>query len=116
MAYEGEILTSCPSDIDFSVIQAVVVSGAGPNICGHMLLAIGSNSANVWYLHVAFQGVGEVGAIGAIQDGRIWDAVKDYALGNSGILTGYPKFMRGDAAYNRYLEENGKHEIRRLDA
>jgi len=29
---------------------------------------------------------------------------------------GYPKFMRGDRNYYRYLNDNDKQEIRRLDA
>ena len=93
MSYEGEILNACPSDIDFTNTWAVVVSGASWNPCGHMLFCCGTNSSDSWYLHVAGQGVRE-------------------ALG----FYAYPKFMRGDANFQRYLTENGKHEIRRLDA
>jgi hypothetical protein len=93
MTYEGEILEACPGDIDFTNTSAVVVSGAPWNPCGHMLFCCGTNSDDSWYFHVAGQGVREVFGFWA-----------------------YPKFMRGDANYNRYLNENGKYEIRRLDA
>ena len=44
--YEGDRMILCPLDItDF----AVVVSGDGPNFCGHTLLHIGDR----WYVHVA---------------------------------------------------------------
>jgi hypothetical protein len=93
MAYEGEILSECPSDIDFAACWAVVVSGAKWNPCGHMMFSCGSNSENSWYFHVAGQGIKE-------------------AMG----VYGFPKFMRGDRNYYRYLTDNGKREIRRLDA
>jgi len=56
-----------------------------------MLLCAGSSSANSWYFHVAGQGVAE--------------CMGFYA---------YPKFMR-EAGYSRYLRENQKCEIRRVD-
>jgi hypothetical protein len=93
MPYEGEILDACPADLDFANSEAVVVSGASWNPCGHMVLCTGTSSTNSWYFHVAGQGVRELYGV--------------YA---------YPKFMRGDEAFNRYLRENKKHEIRRLDA
>jgi hypothetical protein len=92
MAYEGELLNYCPNDIDFTLTQAVVVSGASWNPCGHMLLCAGYSSDTSWYFQVAGQGWRE----------------------GFGVYA-YPKFMREDG-YNRYLAENGKHEIRRLDA
>jgi hypothetical protein len=92
MTYEGEILNECPGDIDFTNTWAVVVSGASWNPCGHMLFCCGSNSDDSWYFHVAGQGVRE-------------------ALG----FWAYPKFMRGDLNFNRYLSDNGKRELRRLD-
>ncbi len=92
MPYEGELLNKCPANVDFSLTQAVVVSGASWNPCGHMILCAGTSSSNSWYFHVAGQGVAELYGVVA-----------------------YPKFMR-EADYNRYLRENGKHEIRRLDA
>ena len=92
MSYEGEILTMCPADIDFSNTSAVVVSGASWNPCGHMIFCCGTDSANSWYFHVAGQGVREAFGVRA-----------------------YPKFMRGDENFMRYLRENHKHEIRRLD-
>jgi hypothetical protein len=92
MSYEGTILQSCPPDLDFSNTQAVVVSGASWNPCGHMILSTGTNSANAWYFHVAGQGAKEVWGVYAV-----------------------PKFMR-EPGYRQYLLENTKHEIRRLDA
>jgi hypothetical protein len=92
MSYEGEVLYSCPHDIDFTNTWAVVVSGASWNPCGHMLFCCGTDSANSWYFHVAGQGMRELLGVWA-----------------------YPKFMRGDANFYRYLSDNGKHEIRRLD-
>lgn len=96
MAYEGDILRMCPTDLDFTNTSAVVVSGASWNPCGHMLLSCGTSSADSWYFHVAGQ-----------ETGHWWET--------TGLLA-YPKFMRGDANFTRYLHENGKHEIRRLDA
>jgi hypothetical protein len=58
-----------------------------------MVFCCGSDSASSWYFHVAGQGVKEV----------------------AGALA-YPKFMRGDAKFALYLADNGKREIRRLDA
>jgi hypothetical protein len=92
MPYEGELLNACPRDIDFSLTQAVVVSGASWNPCGHMILCAGNNSYTSWYFHVAGTGVREAFGI--------------YA---------YPKFMR-EEGYNLYLKENQKREIRRLNA
>lgn len=96
MAYEGDLLIYCPSDLNFTVTQAVVVSGASLNPCGHMLLCAGSNSQDAWYLHVA----GIAGTTRGIHIPGVY---------------GYPAFMR-EAGYRRYLMENKKHEIRRLDA
>jgi hypothetical protein len=92
MSYEGELLHHCPKDLDFTLTQAVVVTGAVWNPCGHMILCAGMDSSTSWYFHVAGQGVRELLGV--------------YA---------YPKFMR-EADYNQYLFENGKAEIRRLDA
>ena len=92
MTYEGEILAMCPSDINFANTWAVVVSGASWNPCGHMIFCCGTNSADSWYFHVAGQGLKEWGGVRA-----------------------FPKFMRGDQNFNRYLKENDKHEIRRID-
>ena len=36
LPYEGELLDHCPSDLGFSLTQAVVVSGASWNPCGYM--------------------------------------------------------------------------------
>jgi hypothetical protein len=92
MSYEGEVLMMCPSDIDFSNTWAVVVSGASWNPCGHMIFCCGSGGADRWYFHVAGQGV------------REWYGVR-----------AFPKFMRGDSNFKKYLSDNGKHEIRRMD-
>ena len=92
MAYEGELLRMCPGNLDFTITQAVVVSGASWNPCGHMIFCTGNNSENARYFHVAGQGAAELYGF--------------YA---------YPKFMT-EAGYWRYLRENGKREIRRLDA
>jgi hypothetical protein len=48
--YEGDEMILCPLDItDFKHTCAVIVSGDGPNFCGHTLLHVGSS----WYFHVA---------------------------------------------------------------
>ena len=52
MAYEGEIISVCPVEMyDFANAYAVVVSGSGPNFCGHLLLNLGGDGGV--YLHVA---------------------------------------------------------------
>ena len=91
MAYEGEQLLECPAGLSFENTWAVVVSGASWNPCGHMILCCGTDSNNSWYCHVAGAGAREVWGV--------W---------------GYPKFMR-EEGYFRYLSDNGKKEIRRLD-
>jgi hypothetical protein len=93
MAYEGDELNKCPSNIDFANTWAVVVSGASWNPCGHMLLCCGTSSSNCWYFHVAGQGIRELWGVRAT-----------------------PKFMRGEANFMRYLKDNDKNLIRRLDA
>lgn len=92
MSYEGEILNECPADIDFAHTWAVVVSGAKWNKCGHMLFCCGNDSDTCWYFHVAGQGLKEWGGVRA-----------------------YPKFMRGDSNFAKYLADNSKKEIRRID-
>lgn len=52
MAYEGELLMMCPANpFDFSNTYAVVVSGDGPNFCGHLILNVGGVTG--FYFHVA---------------------------------------------------------------
>ena len=52
MAYEGQLLTYCPViSFDFGNTYAVVVSGSGPNFCGHLILNLGGRGGN--YFHVA---------------------------------------------------------------
>jgi hypothetical protein len=52
MAYEGETMLACPADpYNFSNTNAVVVSGDGPNFCGHLILNVGGNGGS--YFHVA---------------------------------------------------------------
>ena len=53
MAYDGEFLDQCGLlDIDCSRIAVVAVSGAGPNVCGHLLIATGRPGSSI-YFHVA---------------------------------------------------------------
>jgi len=53
MAYTGEVLDQCGVlNIDLSRVEVVVVSGDGPNVCGHMLLRGGSSSGGTYY-HVS---------------------------------------------------------------
>jgi hypothetical protein len=48
--YEGDEMILCPLDFtDFKRTCAVIVSGYGPNFCGHTLLHVG----DCWYFHVA---------------------------------------------------------------
>lgn len=48
--YEGDEMILCPlHSSDFKHTCAVIVSGDGPNFCGHALLHVG----NAWYFHVA---------------------------------------------------------------
>ena len=52
MGYEGDVMLSCPPDeFDFSNTYAVVVSGDGPNFCGHLILNLGGLGG--MYFHVA---------------------------------------------------------------
>jgi hypothetical protein len=52
MAYEGDLMIECPATpYDFAHTSAVVVSGDGPNFCGHMLLNVGGKIGV--YVHVA---------------------------------------------------------------
>lgn len=51
MIYEGEELNACGIiNTDFSQVEAVAVSGDGPNVCGHLLLY---NPKGGIYFHVA---------------------------------------------------------------
>jgi hypothetical protein len=53
MAYDGEFLNQCGAlNIDCSTVAVVAVSGAAPNVCGHLLSATG-NPGNALYFHVA---------------------------------------------------------------
>jgi len=48
--YEGDVLIQCPlKPFDFQHTCAVIVTGDGPNFCGHALL----HTAGGWYFHVA---------------------------------------------------------------
>jgi hypothetical protein len=86
MAYEGEVLTYCPGDLDFSVVYAVVVSGTFPNPCGHALL----------YVPKAYA-IDKSG-------GSYFQVAGAYTL---------PLILQDEEEYKRYLKENGKREIRR---
>ena len=85
MGYEGDVLTFCPADVDFSTVYAVVVSGAWANPCGHALLF-----------------VPKVGAT-ASDDGYYFQVAQAYGL---------PRYMRAEG-YARYLTENKKKELTR---
>ena len=53
MAYEGDEMIACPqTPYSFQETYAVVVSGDGPNFCGHLILRVGLDG-NEKYLHVA---------------------------------------------------------------
>jgi hypothetical protein len=112
MAYEGEILNYCPANLDFSSIQAVIVSGASANPCGHAIL------------FVPFSG----GTSGGSNDGMYFQVVGNPNPENPGILVyafwglsgvvlrkilWYPLAMT-QASYHRYIRENKKTELGRL--
>lgn len=50
--YVGEVLHECPTELDFTNVEAVIVSGASWNPRGHSLLCVGEGSDRR-YLHVA---------------------------------------------------------------
>lgn len=84
MAYNGEIIRSCGViEMDLTRAYAIVVSGDGPNACGHMLLNTGGSTSGRGgnYFHVA-------------------------------ELRDHPKYM-SQSGYERYLQENGKSELGR---
>jgi hypothetical protein len=85
MGYQGEELKSVPSGLDFSYVYAVIVSGDGPNPCGHALLyvpfASGMGAGGGYYFQIA------------------------------GVYK-YPHVM-DNAGYERYIKENGKSELSR---
>ncbi len=83
MAYEGEIMTSLPDGLNFSLVYAVVVSGVVVNPCGHALLYVpnGTHAGGGYYFQVA-------------------------------EFRGKPRGMSSDG-YARYLRENGKTEVTR---
>jgi hypothetical protein len=52
MAYEGDLMLACPAEaFRFDDTEAVVVSGDGPNFCGHLILNVGGIGG--MYFHVA---------------------------------------------------------------
>lgn len=52
MSYSGDFLNACGLiDLDFSTAYAIVVSGDGPNVCGHML--VNCQGRGGYYFHVA---------------------------------------------------------------
>ena len=81
----ADILDYKPSDLDFSVVYAVVVTGDFPNPCGHALL----------FVPKAFPVYPDNGS---------------YFQG-AGVYT-YPRVMNPEG-YRRYLRETGKSEITR---
>jgi hypothetical protein len=53
VAYHGELLDQCALlHLDLSTVKAVAVSGDGPNLCGHLLLAVGPFDKTT-YFHIA---------------------------------------------------------------
>lgn len=85
MAYEGEVLTYSPGDLDWNVVYAVVVSGTFPNPCGHALLFVPSAYAISSSAGSYFQVAG---------------------------ANGLPRIL-SQKGYLRYLKENKKKEITR---
>ena len=85
MSYQGEELKKVPDNLSFSMIYAVIVSGDGPNPCGHALL------------YVPFQK--ELSAGGG------------YYFQIAGVYK-YPHIM-DQKGYARYIDENGKDELSR---
>lgn len=52
MSYNGEVLNASGLiNIDLSMIEVIAVSGAGPNICGHLLMR--SRGRGGFYFHIA---------------------------------------------------------------
>lgn len=87
MAYEGELLDSCGViNIDFSKVTIVAVSGAGPNVCGHLLLRVDSGGG--YYFHAA--------------TGDQWGGMK-----------GYPRYMT-ETGFQKYLKDNNKIVLRQI--
>ena len=88
MAYEGTVLRACGLiPLDFSRTWIVAVSGAGPNVCGHLLVHTATTG---YYFHV----------------------VGDPADTGLGALRGYPMYMNEDG-FRRYMRESGKRELKR---
>jgi hypothetical protein len=85
MAYEGELLTYCPQELDCSVVYAVIVSGTFPNFCGHALLFV--------------------------QTPYSISSSDGYCFQVAGVST-FPRIMDLDG-YARYLKESKKAEITR---
>lgn len=83
MGYEGELATTVPEGLNFSLVYAVVVSGVAINPCGHALLYVpqGTSAGGGYYFQVA-------------------------------EFRGRPRMM-SSTGYARYLSENGKTEITR---
>ncbi len=50
--YEGDEVFACPTNLDFSKAEAVTVSGASWNLCGHMLLCVENGDGHKVYFHV----------------------------------------------------------------
>jgi hypothetical protein len=83
--YEGDVLTECPGDLDFSVVYAVIVSGDFPNPCGHALLFVPKKFMS------------------SPTDGSYFQV--------AGVYT-YPRII-DEHGYRRYLRENKKKELDR---
>jgi hypothetical protein len=84
-SFDGDQVFGCETSIlALTPIQAIIVSGAPWNPCGHALLGFGGTSLDAQYYHVSV-GFPPVG----------------------------PPKRLSQTAYTRYLEHYGKHEIRR---
>jgi len=106
MAFEGDILNYSPANLDFSEVQAVIVSGEKPNPCGHALLFVPSinNRSNGLYFQV----------VGNPKNPSLLEVAffgMSYAILKKVVW--YP-LMMDSAGYQRYLNENGKTELGRL--
>src|SRR5437879_3622436 len=86
MAYLGERMYACPdTPLKWDNAYAVVVSGDGPNICGHLIL--------------------NVGGIGGIYFQVTGDTISE--------IRNYPRMMN-EPGYRLYLASHKKKELKRF--
>lgn len=112
MGFEGDILNYSPADLDFTEVQAVIVSGEKPNFCGHALLFapfIDNHNEGLY-----FQVVGN-----PTPKRLTWPEMALLGLGGAAAtallrkVVWYPLMMDA-AGYRRYMHESGKTELGRL--